>query len=376
MKKHTNIAPFIAVAIGISSFFNSCTKDPIAKHAIPATYAFTKNDVSTVNYAGQTDRLKQLDEMVSLVETASEGTKISGQAMKDMFANTGGNGGGNFSFTSSRQLKDKAFFLDTDWFNTFFDQLAAASDSAAINVQAKNGCAGLLTRSSNAKILLNANGLEFKEGMEKSVMFSVFLYKIMNDYLSESKLGDAVDNTTAIDNANYTSLEHHADEAFGYLGAPIDFKSNYTGATAPLFWAEYLGDFDAALGCADKVMLAFKTMRTAIVNKDNTVKNEQRKVIAKEMEIMVAAAAIHYVNESLKDVNQGDRLHHLSELWGFVKALGYFDPTQRSTTSTELENLLTNELGTNLWNVTEQGMNDIKNFLASRYNLEAMKSSL
>src|SRR5688572_4667468 len=64
---------------------------------VPATYAFTDGTNNTVSYSGQTDRLNQQTEMTTYMKTGTT-TVLSYTALIDMFANTGGNGGGNFTF--------------------------------------------------------------------------------------------------------------------------------------------------------------------------------------------------------------------------------------------------------------------------------------
>jgi len=76
-------------------------------YVIPTTFSFTNgNGNNTVDYSGQTERLDQLSEMVTLMKSGTT-QAISAQALKDMFANTGGNRSGNLSFSSTKQLKDK-----------------------------------------------------------------------------------------------------------------------------------------------------------------------------------------------------------------------------------------------------------------------------
>jgi len=88
----------------------SCTyPEEDNSYSVPTTYSFTDgNGNSTVSYPGQTDRLNQLSEMVTLMKSGTS-TVVDAQDLKDMFENAGGNGGGNFSFSSGKQLKNKCF---------------------------------------------------------------------------------------------------------------------------------------------------------------------------------------------------------------------------------------------------------------------------
>lgn len=112
-------------------------------YTIPTTYSFTNSSgQTTVDYSGQTDRINQLTEMMAYIETG-EIQAIDAQVLADMFQNTGGNGNGNFSFTSTRQLKDKLFSLDVNLMESYFDSVALASQNFATT--ATNGQAGTLT---------------------------------------------------------------------------------------------------------------------------------------------------------------------------------------------------------------------------------------
>jgi len=374
----------ILASLSVVLMSTSCKKDPTVEpvvddkpsYSIPSTYAFNGGDgLTSVDYAGQTDRINQLVELNNKLKTGDAGQLLSAQALKDMFANVGGNGNGNFTFTSTRQLKDKCFSLDASVYEAIYDSAAVASDSGAVFAVAANGKAGLATRSNNTTILVDKNGFEFTQKNQKGLMGAVFLYQIFNVYLSDAKIGDAVDNTNLVAGKNYTAMEHYADEAFGYFGAPIDFKSNYTGTGTPRYWASYSAEMDAVLGCTDKIMLAFRTMRAAITNKDMVTKNKQRDILYTELEKLVAACIIHYANDVLVETNQGNMLHQLSEMYGFMQGLKYNTVEKRKITNSELT-VLFNHLGTNLWNVTANDLNAIKDDLATRYGLTAVKNTL
>ncbi len=203
----------------------SCTYATTPTYTVPSTYVFTHSSGnSTVSYSGQTNRINQLLEL-SAYANSGESTIISAQAMKDMFANVGGNGNGNFTFTATQQLKDKCFSLDTALISSYFDRQATASQSFA--VPASNGQAGTLT-SGTSVYLFDANGFDNAELIEKSIMGAVFMYQALNVYFGPGKID--LDNTTAVDPTTgkyYTLMEHSWDEAFGYFGVPIDFPATF-----------------------------------------------------------------------------------------------------------------------------------------------------
>ena len=370
----------VAMSLSVSMIATSCKKpkeennENKTTYTVPSSYEFTR-DSSSVDYAGQSDRILQLVELNNKLKSGDSGKVLSAQVLKDMFANVGGNGNGNFSFSSTRQLRDKCFSLDVSIYEKLYDSAAVMSDSGAVAAVAANGKAGLIKRSNNATILVDRNGFEFTQVNQKGLMGAVFLYRIFNDYLADSKIGDAVDNTNMVPGKNYTAMEHAADEAFGYFGATPDFKSNYTGSGVQRYWASYSKEMDPVLGCSDKIMTAFKTMRAAITNKDMATKNQQRDILYVELEKLVAACIIHYANDALVETNQGNLLHQLSEMYGFMQGLKYNTIEKRKITNSELT-VLFNHLGTNLWTVTAQGLNAIKDDLAARYGLESVKNTL
>ena len=156
----------------------------------PETYTFTRDGASTVSYSGQTDRLNMLAEMKDYLKQGDGGGVLSEQALLAMFENAGGDGGGNFSFSSDRQLKNKAFApdVDSDLFADLFADAAEASVAGNAGVTASEGTAGLLTRENSGNtILVDAGGREFTQLIEKGLMGSVFYNQIFNVYLTDER---------------------------------------------------------------------------------------------------------------------------------------------------------------------------------------------
>ena len=383
MKSITNKL-FIISAISLATGISSCKKDddtdptppPSNNVEVPENYQFERNGNSTVSYSGQTERLNQLKEIKNMLKKGDQGEKVEMQALLDMYENKDGNGGGHFSFTSTKQLKDKTFDLDVQWFEDLLKLAALKSDSGKAGITAKEGQAGLIARSSGSTILVDANGREFTQMIEKGLMGAVLFNQICNTYLTDEKIGDQVDNENLVAGENYTSMEHHMDEAFGYFGAPVDFSSDYQGTGEPLFWANYSAGGDDLLEFNDKLMNAYKTARAAIVAKNYQVRDAQRKVIYEQLERLAAATAIHYANEAMAAGNDGDRLHVLSECYGFIRTLRYQHADHRKLTQSEVDNMLNNDLGNNFWQTTTTGLNNIKNKLSQTYDLEDVKNDL
>lgn len=338
----------------------SCSYD--APYTIPTTYLF--NDASgnnTVNYSGQTERLNQLREMVVLMKSATT-TAISADDLKAMFANTGGDGNGNFSFSSTKQLKDKCFPVDQTLFETWMDKLALASNS--FTSQATDGQAGVLT-SGTSTYLFDENGKEYLQLIEKGLMGAVFMHQALNVYFSSSKMD--VDNTSAVDATNglyYTTMEHHFDEAFGYFGVGIDFPT-----TIPAdFWGKYCNNQNATLNSNADMITNFRKGRAAISNKYLSDRDKAIKAISKEWEEISAFQAKKYLQDAIGffGTDNAKYLHALSEAYAFSWNLRYAPEATRRFSPASHTTLM-NLYKSNFWEMTIADMNAIISELDAKY---------
>jgi hypothetical protein len=376
MRKYFSLGLTVALLIGATS----CEKDQVSVDetlAVPTAYNFERSGKSSVSYSGQTDRLNQLTEMKTLLQLADAGSIVNEADLLAMYENTNGDGNGNFSFSSSKQLLNKTFDLDQTYFQGMLKSAAAASKNGNSGIQAAKGKSGLITRGSkNATILVDEKGFEFTQMFEKGLMGGVFYYQIVNVYLTDDKIGDAVDNVTVDTAKNYTDMEHHWDEAFGYFGAPVDFESMYTGTDSPRYWAKYSNTVDVVLSMNTDMMGAFKTGRTAIVaNKHDTKLTEATKVNA-HFNTLIAATAIHYANQAKAITDQGDLLHVLSECYAFTRALRYANQDNRYMTPSEVDALLTASFGADLWSITAADLDALITALSTTYQLDSYKDIL
>ncbi|HEY8510472.1 MAG TPA: DUF4856 domain-containing protein [Cyclobacteriaceae bacterium] len=324
---------------------------------IPDTYEFTRNGQSSVFYGGQTDRLNQTSEIKAYFQKGDKKEiTLDAETLLAMYENAGGDGDGNFSFTSDRQLKDKTFPPDVAFFEDLF---ADAEDASAAGLDAANGTAGFITRKNGATMLVDANGHEYTQTFEKGIMGSVFLHQIFNVYMTDARVGDDVENTELDGSNNYTPMEHHWDEAFGYWGVPVDFPNN----TANLrFFANYSNGRDPLIGSNKMLMDAFLTGRAAIVAKNYPVKNEQREIIYKGFELVTAATAIHYLNTAKELLGEGpaslgEAFHALSEGYMFIRALR-ISPKKRISDA-NINAILNTHIGENFWELPESDLSGL-----------------
>lgn len=309
----------------IATVFTSCNQDDNADLLdVPSTYEFTREGNSTVSYSGQTERLDMLALMSTYMKSSNTvgSAALDAQVLKDMFGNENSPFSGQ---TFAKNLKSKCFQNDVPMFETFMDELAAASQATGT---ASEGVAGVLVDGSSdptSGYRVDENGVELTQVIEKGLMGAVFYYQAMEVYLSADRMG-SVGNENLEADENYTAMEHYFDEAFGYFGVPTDFPSVST-IDDTRFWGKYCNSRNGGLydGINDEMAAAFRTARAAIVAKDYDARDQAIQTIQQKWSVVAAASAVDYLRKGLSTSGEPNykRHHTLSEAIGFLMALDY-----------------------------------------------------
>lgn len=353
-----------ACALAATTLLNTGCKgddDPEA-YDVPTSYSF-----DNVNYSGQTTRMDMLEEMADYMSTANtSGTALDAQVLKNMYANQNAPFSDAELNNSGKDLKSKTFSFAQDQIEAWLDSLAVASTST---VAGSNGVAGVVSNGSRS-YLCSASGKDYAEIIEKGLMGACLYYQITAVYLSEDKIGPAVDNTN-VTAGEGTDMEHHWDEAFGYFGVPMDFPANTNDL---YFIGKYCNSHEDVAGLNSVIMDAYLTGRAAISNDDMETKDAQVAILRSNLELVFAATAIHYLNGAKANIaDDAMRNHMLSEAAGFIRGLQY-NPVA-SVSTTEIDDLL-NTIGDNFYTVSTQGLDSARDTLASIFNLEDIKELL
>tara|TARA_B100001250_G_scaffold413826_1_gene449347 strand:- start:664 stop:1965 length:1302 start_codon:yes stop_codon:yes gene_type:complete len=210
------------------------------------------------------------------------------------------------------------------------------------------------------------DGVDLAQMVNKVLIGAVPYYQATGNYFW--KLLDK-SNDAAKEGKTYTDMEHYWDEAWGYYGAAADY-SRYTdvqlaGKTADDFAFDSNGDgyidfkseynhgISRNAGKRDKggtgvdltsdIFNAFLRGRTHIVNQESEAMIiAERTAASNGMEKVIAATAVHYINDTLADMaeNSDDKTNlnkHWGEMKGFTVAL-QFNPYALITTP-QLEDL-------------------------------------
>ena len=360
-----NIAYLISISVALS--FLACKPkkeiepEPTPTgptYTVPTTYNF-----SPMTYTGQTTRMAMLDEMVTYMKTArTPNTTISATTLKNMISNTSNPFINSALNTSGKQLENKFYSLDVNIVKSFMDSITAASTNS-LNIITS-------TTDNTRKYLLNANGFDYTEMIEKLTMGAVLYYQAMETYICAAGVGSTVDNTTIVAGEG-TLMEHHWDEGFGYLGVPQAFPTSTTGI---IFWGEYLDEVGTTLGNKSTVMNAFLKGRAAITNKDYSTRDAQITIVAAEWEKLIAGSAIHELNQAkVYLADNAIRNHVLSEARGFIMCLKY--KTNKLATQSQIDGWI-NTMGNSNNTITLSNINLVIDDIANVYGLQSIKAIL
>ena len=346
---------------------SSCGDDDVVTpgYQIPTTYNF-----ENVSYSGQTQRLAMMKELKDYMTTSrTAGNVVDKDRLKAMYANAAG---AQFTGTydDSKQIKSKTFEQVQADFEALMDELAAASQSTTAGAM---GTSGVIESADGAKsYLVGDDGLDHAQVIEKGLMGACFYYQATAVYLGSDRMN--VDNTT-VEAGEGTAMEHHWDEAFGYVGVPIDFPTNTDGL---FFWGDYSNKRNAVLGSNQTLMNAMLKGRAAISNDDLTVRDEAITEARAAWELIAVGSALHYLNDVLANFDDmALRSHSGSEAIGFIYSL-QFNP-EKKTTNTQINELLTLVAGSadfntmDLYGATTANLQQAKDQLATYYSLEDKK---
>lgn len=210
----------------------------------------------------------------------------------------------------------------------YFAGIVLSSKSVLVTAEANK--AGKIAANPNpttgvsSKYLLDTNGVELIQAIQKGLIGSFQYDYIGNVLLSDAKLSSA-DNSKLVTGKNYTELEHVWDEA--YASFTTNRVYSITPNTSERFLGSYVREYGATAYGDDylKIHPAFLRGRAAIVNNDLAEVKAQAAIIRGIFEKVIARAAVGYLNK-WKDGHQTDpgaAFHQIGEGFGFIYSLRF-----------------------------------------------------
>ena len=219
------------------------------------------------------------------------------------------------------------------------------------------------------KVYHTQDGLDLKQLVQKFLLVAVTFSQGSDDYLDDATEGKGLltDNTQADGEGKaYSKLEHQYDEGFGYFGAARDYlaysdeeiaSSTSYKDTNEDSQLDLNGEYNFALSTnaakrdlgsttdtdfTTDAMTAFLTGRTliaragddgdgALTSLEMEILQEQRDIAVSSWEKAISATVVHYINDTLADMDKSDaadnsysyldHVKHWSEMKGFSLGL-------------------------------------------------------
>lgn len=408
MKRRNTMWGSWALALGLAVVGCGEPQQPVEELQVPSTYEFPSRftEGSSVKYLGQSLRHVLIADMKSYVVglTGRLGTASvsAGQVRNELefFYNFSVSTSGDVAprLTSSAPLLAAAYKdiapgganltskiagkdpvgQHQDWSQRFVGWTGAGSPEALVRswfnrldelavARAQGNVPRDPLGNPIAKVQVTPEGLDLEQLVQKFLDMSVGFSQAADDYLDDDMQGEGllVDNTAQVGTEPYTQLEHHWDEAFGYLGASRDLgprplqevlskpgqDSNGDGkidvrSEHNFTIAVYAVRRDAESAPSAKtrftadLMESFLRGRAIITAAKGPLSAEQLAELRKERdraistwEKVVAASVVSYLNDVLQHMenfdttryNFADHAKHWSEMKGL--ALGFqFNP--------------------------------------------------
>ena len=164
-------------------------------------------------------------------------------------------------------------------------------------------------------------------------------------------------------------MQHHFDESFGYLGAPIDMSiANPDGGN---YWGKYAKKTTAGgLTTIDNLIQdGFIAGRHAINNMDYDVRDVAISVIQAEWEMIPVASALYYLNSSIDAIaDDAVRNHALSEAIAFMSALKWNSASSVISSPSQVDDMIA-MLGDDLNSITTTMIANTRDALAAAYGI-------
>tara|TARA_B100000768_G_scaffold171355_1_gene178585 strand:+ start:892 stop:2079 length:1188 start_codon:yes stop_codon:yes gene_type:complete len=387
MKFYYNSIKLFAVSMLVATNF-SCSSDDDSPSingpevTAPDTYVFERQGESTVIFGGQTDRLEMaaslfnklndenVDELV-LLEMFNEGTGFYPDASITDAAQIAAVLALNIA---GKRLENKtAAYGDSSVMPKIAGFLTEYANSVSTNFleSASAGVAGTYVTTTRT-VRVNDKGMELNQVFAKSLIGALVMDQVAYGYLSEVKIGDGVENVALEDGKNYTKMEHHFDEGFGYVyGQESDITTAATPQGNGILFNKYLKKVDAdngeEPGLGMEIYDAFKLGRAAIVAGNSSVRDAQAEIVKTKMSRVILHKAAYYLRYSAAaldatEVDYSDYFHSLSEGYGFILSLQFtYDADGMNYFShSEVEVMLsTLESGDGFWDRTATELNDM-----------------
>ena len=276
---------------------------------------------SSVSYSGQVERNLLVNDIKSLIASNVGGGNTA--TINSMMANDDPNLA-IYTGSGLNTVQTKYHDISTSQLN---DRLAAVTSytDPGYGANAQDMITGWVAESEGYSV--RPGGLDLGQMTQKVMWGAIAYWQGTSKYMSKIPNDD---NTMSDDGDPYTAMEHHWDESFGYFGAARDYNTGYSDDTDRktdpyndsngdglidfkteynMGWAVTAAKRDLVDGVSvdydftKTIFDAYLEGRTLIYNQaplDEIL--VQRDIILNTWEKVVAAVSIHYINDTMSDL--------------------------------------------------------------------------
>ena len=331
----------------------------VAEIEVPATFAFASrfDNLSSVSYSGQVVRNLLINDIKTQMGTdagsKNPATLLSMMANDDASRTI-------LSASGKSTVQTKYHDISTSHLNDRLDAVSSIT-IPGYDTDAKTLVVGMLNEAA-ASGKTRATGIRLDQMVQKTLWGAISYWQATSKYMTKIPNDD---NSVAVSGKNYTEMEHHWDESFGYFGAALDYNTAYDDGTRKsgpsvdsnsdgkldfkkevnMGWAVTAAKRDLCSSCGSydytkTIFDAYLKGRTLIVNQAPLAEIiVQRDIIMETWEKVVAAVTQHYINDVAADIAAliaagdatitpassatGDYENHWGEMRGYAHGLLY-----------------------------------------------------
>jgi len=358
------------------------------------TSLFTRDGEVTVSFSGQTTRLKQAKEIgenlntnvaVADIQLKFEGEDVNGSLQSAGFSEASLNG--TTRIVRSKTSASIGLFNKTNGsgqgatnvaeFDAYISRHQAIIDNWFTPAASRQ--AGTFLDSDGSIRYVDAKGFELDQLFTKGLVGALVYDQAVNHYFN--RLDDEYNGSnnyrteneegTPKEGESYTTMEHHWDEAFGYI------YGNITGQNLIYKYIDNVDALQKFTGTERQILEAFVKGRIAIVEKDYSTRDTQIAILREKLGLVIAVRAVHYLGggvKLLRDLAEDapertNAFHDLSEGYGFVNSLRYIVDANGTRYFTDVEvdgYIATLEANNGLWSVNPDDLVDIADEIAAK----------
>ncbi len=311
----------------------------------PETYVFGRSLTTSIDYGSQTVRQLLAQDFIQQIANlaTANAAPITTDDLLTFYTQTSPTEPTTTRLTDATTLEDiyASIALNTSLSGGVSNSFQA--DSMIQSWIDSIGFYASTTRLGTSTVYTTDTGLDLLTSLQSTILGASFYAQATNLL---NNIG-TYSNSELVSTTNYSAQEHAWDEAFGYFGAArnyheytleeltsatpykdanaddlIDFQSEYNFSFARIAAQRTLSNSE--INFVELIYRHFLQGRTAVTNKETTIRDSIRTSLVVTWEQLLAATAIHHLNHVLVEMaalnNSTTNFEALNQHWAALRA--------------------------------------------------------